>query len=165
MSWFWNNSNRAIWMVLLPAFAIWAAATQPGDWIAKTLIVLAGLSWFGVLLSSVIRHAVVPFAGAIAALSGGLLSLFLADPLASAPKNAGELGLVLFALALGGSAALFGQVANQRESRTAERQLRDQVISLQRMQLQLLTEQTELKEVLERVGSVNSSRRRWRLRH
>jgi hypothetical protein len=100
---------------------------------AKTLLVVAGFSWSGVLLPSLIRHSALPLAAATAALSGGLLSLIAGDPTGSDPSNSGELGLAVWALLTAGSAALLGQWRNQAEQRRSERVLLARIAELERL--------------------------------
>lgn len=134
-------------MIAVPLIcAFWSAGTD-GEWMARTLFVAAGLSWSGVLLSSVVRHSVLPIAAATAALSGGLLSLIAGDPHGSDPSNSGELGLTVWALLTAGSAALWAQWRNQAEQRRSDEELLARVAELEQLN-------HETRRVLSRLSAV-----------
>jgi len=150
--WVRDHIYASVWIVLAPLAAVGLAFNTGADWIATTLFGLAGLAWSGVLMPVAVRHAAVPFAGTVAALSGGTLALILGDTASrSTPRAADETAILFLALLTAGAAAFVGQLKNHVDQRQSERNLSEQLAALSERQSTELTElRADLARILER---------------
>ncbi len=130
MRWIGEHTYASTWIVLAPTASVFLAVRSDADWIATTLMGLAGLSWSAVLMPTAVRHAGVNLAGTVAALSGGLLALILGAPGSVTGQTSSETGILLIALLVAGSAAHLGQLRTQVDQRRTERQADERLAAL-----------------------------------
>ena len=156
-----DHIYASVWIVLAPLATVFLALDTRADWIAVVLLGLAGFSWSGVLMPAAARHAAVPFAGTVAALSGGTLALILGDPSSSRSTRqaADEMAILLLAMSAAGAAAFVGQLKNQADHRKSERNLSEQLAALAELHAAQLAElRADLARMLE---EQRPGRRSW----
>lgn len=157
--WMRDHIFASVWILLAPLATVGLALDTRADWVAVVLFGLAGLSWSGVLMAAAIRHAAVPIAGTVAALSGGTLALILGDPSSRSTRQAAdEIAILLLAMVAAGAAAFFGQIKNQADQRRSERNLSEQLAALAELHAVQLA---ELRADLARVLDERQRRRPW----
>ena len=141
LRWMGDHIYASAWIVLAPLATVFLALDTRADWIAVVLFGLAGFSWSGVLMPAAARHAAVPFAGTVAALSGGTLALILGDPSSRSTRQAAdEIAILLLAMLAAGAAAFVGQLKNQADQRKSERNLSEQLTALAELHVAQLAE-------------------------